>query len=292
MEYSDYPLHAWSRYRRRMQESCPRKAMLFYRDARAGADPMAEPELRRLHECRNRITLDEYIFRLLHDFVRQAFYDFTEEGTLRYPSTDALKCAMQARFDREFERMIYGDSSRDHKLCFLRELEDKNCRITALMERAAGQISHVCAALEHDLWRLITSTPGISRRNIASPLEVYINDLCCYCAPVIALESSGSFWIVEFNGDDTTALLHKFYGINTLGREPEQLRSFAYDVNSGSFSEIGLTLPVSEQLKRISADGAAWEELLALPTEEISGNAAHCNECQFCRLCPKKGEVK
>lgn len=288
MEYFDYPLHAWSRYRHRMRELCPRKAVLFYRDARAGADPLAEPALRQLHEYRNRITLDEYIFRLLHDFVRQAFYGFTEEGALRYPSAEALKCAMQARFDREFERMIYGDSSRDHKLCFLRELEDKNCRITGLMKRGAEKISHLCDVLNNELWQLIASTPGVSRRHIASPLAVYINDLCCYCAPVMALEKSGSFWIVEFNGDDTTALLHNFYGINILGREPEQLRSFSYDVNSGNFSEIGLTPGISEQLERISADGAAWEELLSLPAEEISGNMAHCNECQFCRLCQKK----
>ena len=287
MEYSDYPVHAWSRSRHRMRAQCPRKAVLFCRDARAGADPLAERMPRLLHEYRNRITLDAYMYRSLHDFVRQAFYTFTEDGKLLYSSISALAGAMQNRFDRELERMLYGGSSYDHKLFFLRELEDKNCRIPALMERAAAKISDLCAALEKNLWQLIVSTPGVSRRHIASPLAVYINDLCCYCAPVLALERNGDFWTVEFNGDGTSALLHKFYGINTLGRDVECLRSFSYDVKSGDFFETGLELSVSAQLERIAADGAAWAELLSLPTEQIPGNTAHCGECEFYRFCQK-----
>lgn len=287
MEYSEYPLHAWSRSRHRMRKVCPRKAMLCYRDARAGAEPLAEAHLRQLHEYRNRISLDAYLQRMLHHFLRREFYSTSIDDGALFADTAALARAMQNRFSRELERMIYGDSTRDHRLFFLRELEERSCRLPELMREGERKIDGLCRALDRELWKLISNTPLVSRRNIASPLAVQINELCCYCAPLLALEVHGAYWIIEFYGDERSALLHKFYGINQLGREPDQLRSFSYNAVSGEFSEIGRELNVTQELDAISADGAAWEELLASPTGTLTGNPEHCNICEYNKFCQK-----
>ena len=293
MEFYDpeYPVHAWSRSRHKMRKLCRKKAILYYRDARNGASPDADTPARQLHERRNRIPLQAYLQRQLKQLIREAFYSrFPEEentASAALSSPEAISAALHNRFDRDFMRMLEGGSSYDHHLCFIRELEDPHCRITELMRRAGEEITRLTGNLTSALWKLIAETPLLSRREIASPLQVNINDLCCYCAPLFALERNGELWIVETYCDDLTVLLHKFYAVNTSGREPHLVRSFSYTPETGDFSEAGLDLNVSDALRQISADGAEWAELLKHPAETIPGNFEHCKMCEFSILCNK-----
>ncbi len=253
MEYCDYPLHAWSHYRHHLRSQCPRKALLYFREARCGADPQdSEPEFRIIHGLRRRITLEQYISRL---------------------------------FDRELELMLSGVPGKDHKLYMLKEFENKNCNLSELVSQSGKLIDQYCMATGKELWKLIGDTDFICRREIPAPLTVYINELCCYCSPLLALERNGVLWIVENNCSDTSVLLHKFYAVNTLGREPHLVRSFSYCRSNGEFQEAGLELNVSQTLQQISETGAQWAELLTMQWENAPFNAAHCPECEFNFFC-------
>lgn len=285
MEYCEYPIHAWSRHRHFLRRQCVRKARLSCLEARAGADTESETPLRLLHDLRRRITLEQYLGRIFDQTVRQNFYCGGDDEPDLTEST--LSAILHRRFDRDLELMLCGAAARDHKLCFLRELEAKSCNLTALVTRAGTVIDGFCAAFSRELSPLITSTPPLCRRDIASPLAVYINELCCYCAPLLALEKNGELWIVENNCDDRVALLHKFYAVNSFGREPHLVRSFAYSRTDGVFKEAGIGLNVSETLRQISEDGAAWAELIALPLENLPFTPEHCPECGFNFFCNK-----
>ena len=286
MEYCDFPIHAWSRYRHHLRRQCPRKARLCCCECRNGAEPEAETPFRLLHDLRRRIPLERYLQRLFSQALRELFYQESgEETDVTTSSCEQLAADIHQRFDRELELMLCGVASRDHKFYMIKELENNNCNISRLISEADKRIDQLCQAMKKELWKLISSTGIISRRNIASPLALNINELRCYCAPLFALEKSGEFWIVENNCDDRIALLHKFYAVNTLNKEPHLVRSFAYEPDSGELREAGLNLEVSRLLQEISADSACWAELTALPLEDVPVNAEHCQECEFSFFC-------
>ena len=293
MEYCDYPLHAWSHYRHHLRSQCPRKALLYFREARCGADPQdSEPEFRIIHGLRRRITLEQYISRLFDREIRKIFYHPPEENI----SPESLAATIHAIFDRELELMLSGVPGKDHKLYMLKEFENKNCNLSELVSQSGKLIDQYCMATGKELWKLIGDTDFICRREIPAPLTVYINELCCYCSPLLALERNGVLWIVENNCSDTSVLLHKFYAVNTLGREPHLVRSFSYCRSNGEFQEAGLELNVSQTLQQISEAGAQWAELLTMQWENAPFNAAHCPECEFNFFCnqyrkPRNDEV-
>ena len=288
MEYCDYPLHAWSRYRHILRRQCPRKAVLHCREARLGAEEYASTAHRLIHDLRRRITVEQYIDRIFDEELRYWFYrSFTEDDSYAVPDIKQLNLRLNSRFDRDIERIFSGISSGDHKFYIFRELEAQTVNISALAARAQKRIDLYCHALQAELWKLLLETPQLCRREIASPLAIQINELRCYCAPLWALERNGILWIIENNCDDTSALLHKFYAVNTLGREPHLVRSFGYRRDSGEFYECGINLNVSEILRRISEDGAKWEELIAFDLENIPVNHEHCPDCQYDFFCNK-----
>lgn len=283
MEYSDYPVHAWSRSRHQMRRICPRKAVLCYREARLGADIGSDKCHRLLHDLRRRIPLEQYLNRIFDETVRRIFYT----SAAPFNTVEQLEAMLISRFDRDLEQMLCGSAANDHKKLFLKELEHKHCHISNLVDLAGKTIRLRCEAIKKTLWQLLTSTPPLQHRETASPLQVQINDLCCYCSPLFALENNGCFWMIECNCDDFTALLHKFYAVNVLGREPHLVRSFGYRRESGEFYEAGTTMNVSQLLSRISEDGAIWQELIATPLENIPANTEHCHFCEYNFFCNK-----
>ena len=286
MEYCDFPIHAWSRYRHHLRQLCPRKARLNCCECRKGADDEAERQFHLLHDLRRRIPLHRYVQRLFSRRLREYFYnDAGTESNIQISSPEQLAVVIHKQFDRELELMLCGSAAKDHKFYMIKELENKNCNISRLISEADQTIDRMCQALKKELWKLITSTGIISRRDIASPLALNINELRCYCAPLFALEKSGGLWIIENNCDDRIALLHKFYAVNALHREPHLVRSFAYAPDSGELREAGLNLEVSRLLQEISADSAYWAELIAMPLESIPVNTEHCPECEFSFFC-------
>ena len=272
MEYCDYPLHAWSRYRHILRRQCPRKAVLHCREARQGAERLAAPEFRLIHDLRRRITVEQYIDRIFDDGLRRLFYGAVpEEDSSTLTDIRQLNDCLNARFDRDLERIFNGISLGDHKFYIFRELEERTVNMTALAQKAQKRIELYCSALKNGLWQILTETPLLCRREIASPLAVQINELRCYCAPLLALERNGVLWIVENNCDETSALLHKFHAVNILGREPHLVRSFGYRREQGEFYESGININISEILRQISEDGAKWHELAGLElVQELS----------------------
>lgn len=285
MEYCDYPIHAWSAYRHHLRRLCPRKARLHSCECRAGANAEAATPLRLLHDLRRRIPLRQYLNRLFDRALREMFYSGTGADDTLEISPELLERNICCRFDREFELMLCGTASRDHRLYFIRELEEKNCNISVLVSDAEKSIRSMCGALKKELGKLISSTPMLSRRDIAAPLALNINELRCYCSPLFALEKNGELWIVESNCDDRIALLHKFYAVNSLHREVDLVRSFSYDRNSGDFHEAGIALEISRILQQISEDSFHWQNLIELPFDEVPVNPEHCPACEFSFFC-------
>ena len=283
MEYSDYPVHAWSRSRHQMRRICPRKAVLCYREARLGADKESDKMHRLIHDLRRRIPLEQYLNRIFDETLRRMFY----RQELPFTTPEKLASVLTCRFDRDLEQMLCGSAASDHKKLFIKELEKAHCHLSDLVTLAQKGIRIRCEAVRKELWQLLSSTPVLQHREIASPLQVHINDLCCYCAPLAALESSGILWIIECNCDNFTALLHKFHAVNALGREPHLVRSFGYRRENGEFYEAGIELKVTETLRQISEDGAHWQELIAKPLENIPANSEHCPFCEYNIFCNK-----
>ena len=283
MEYCDYPVHAWSRSRHQMRRICPRKAVLCYREARLGADKESDKMHRLIHDLRRRIPLEQYLNRIFDETLRRMFY----RQELPFTTPEKLASVLTCRFDRDLEQMLCGSAASDHKKLFIKELETAHCHLSNLVALAQKGIRIRCDAVKKELWPLLSSTPVLQHRETASPLQVQINDLCCYCAPLAALESNGILWIIECSCDNFIALLHKFYAVNALGREPHLVRSFGYRRETGEFYEAGIELKVTETLRQISEDGAYWQELIAQPLENIPANSEHCPFCEYNIFCNK-----
>lgn len=283
MEYCDYPVHAWSRSRHQMRRICPRKAALCYREARLGADKESDKMHRLIHDLRRRIPLEQYLNRIFDETIRRMFY----RQELPFTAPEQLAAILTCRFDRDLEQMLCGSAAADHKKLFIRELENSHCHLSNLVALAQKAIRIRCEAVKKELWQLLSSTPVLQHREIATPLQVQINDLCCYCAPLAALENNGILWMIECNCDNFIALLHKFYAVNTLGREPHLVRSFGYRRETGEFYEAGIELKVTETLRQISEDGALWQELIAQPLESVPVNPEHCPFCEYNFFCNK-----
>lgn len=283
MEYCDYPVHAWSRSRHQMRRICPRKAVLCYREARLGADKESDKMHRLIHDLRRRIPLEQYLNRIFDETLRRMFY----RQELPFTTPEKLASVLTCRFDRDLEQMLCGSAASDHKKLFIKELETAHCHLSNLVALAQKGIRIRCDAVKKELWPLLSSTPVLQHRETASPLQVQINDLCCYCAPLAALESNGILWIIECSCDNFIALLHKFYAVNALGREPHLVRSFGYRRETGEFYEAGIELKVTETLRQISEDGAHWQELIAQPLENIPANSEHCPFCEYNIFCNK-----
>lgn len=288
MEYCDYPVHAWSRSRHQMRGICPRKAVLCYREARLGAETGSDRKHRLIHDLRRRIPMEQYLNRIFDETVRRIFYSMGEQDI----APEQLETMLVSRFDRDLESMLCGSAAFDHRKLFLKELENSHCHISNLVDLARQGIRLRCEAVKKELWPLLSSTPVLHRREIMIPLRVQINELCCYCAPLAALENHGVLWVVECNCDNFIALLHKFYAVNSLGREPHLVRSFGYRRESGGFYEAGLNLEVSSTLHKISEDGAKWQELMAVPLENIPANVEHCPFCEYNFFCNKYFNTK
>ena len=151
MEYSDYPVHAWSRSRHQMRRICPRKAVLCYREARLGADADSDKAHRLLHDLRRRIPLEQYLNRIFDETVRRVFYNSSSP----FCPPEQLENMLISRFDRDFEQMLYNRTAHDHKKPYLKELEHGHCHISSLVELARKGIRLRCEALKKELYTLL-----------------------------------------------------------------------------------------------------------------------------------------
>ncbi len=282
---ADYPL-SWSARRRRLWRACPRRYFLHYYAARGGHDPDASRRSRELHLAKSLHTADSYLRTLLNNTMRSLFYRRNEEED--QGETPGLTALSAARFHRDFDRMLLGEWRFDHQKPMLRELLEPGASAEALRRELERELRRRAAALEGNAWGHLVAAEFTRRRPVESPQEIRVNELACYAVPVLALTSSGEFWVVEGTGGDPgagVALLHKFFAWNRYRRPPERVRSFYFEAGTGDFAEFGRDLnlgmaladlrdDLTEMAAKVRPDGTLAEE-------DFASNPNHCPLCAF-----------
>ena len=130
----------------------------------------------------------------------------------------------------------------------------------------------------------------MQRRFIASPLQLYINELCCYASPLLAYSARGRLNIIELRENDISRhpevlLMHRFYAFNTNGRNPESVVSCQLNTADGSLRELPDNFSVSGILHEMSEAAACHRQAMSLPLAEIPGNPENCEKCVFAPCC-------
>jgi len=269
-----------------MREFCPKAALFHYRESRLTSANCEDPQLRYLRLMRRKSTLNSALRRILRQTMRELFYN-----GMREENCGVLKSCALEKFNREFIRMLLNPD--DEKIPYILELDDPHMRLSELQKRAERALLERAEKLEAGAFGQLLAVPVESRRRIAEVLSVTVNELCCYCAPLCAIENSGMLWIIESGaGGEESSLLHRFFGYNVLGRDPQNIRSFVLDDFSGNLQEVGNPPQISVTLRKISGDAARWDELLKCDIDNAPVNRENCSRCKFRPACPEgKGKI-
>lgn len=279
------PEFSWSPRRRRLWKNCKRRYAFTYLGAAGGFDLGAPPQVQKLHRLRNFLEKSTYIKRVISQLLHEEFYSGEEKKTL-IPLTDRA----MAKFAIEFNQMLRGTAFHDHSRPMLRELAENFRQAGSLQSEISSQLWQIADKIEHADWVQWRQIPTIRRRAISTPLAVQINELKCYCTPVAAAVSAGEYWIFEgfadFSCSAEIALIHKYYALIRLSRNPERVHSFRLSEETGEISEFGYDLDFSQTMNNISHD---VEEILAanFPTDLISipAKTESCHNCPFKIIC-------
>ena len=140
-------------------------------------------------------------------------------------------------------------------------------------------------------WQTLLEIPPECRRILPEVLRINAGDLACFASPLCAATSRGRLLMIELREGDfddaamETALLHRLYAANRLGRMPDALDSFVLESRTGELRRFGGEKDHAEALRRISAEIDGWAALAAVPSEEIPGNEGACPQCVFAGIC-------
>ena len=267
-----------------MYEFCPKAALYHYRESRLTPENSEDIQLRYLRLMRRKSTLNSNLRRILRRTMRELFY-----GGMTEESRGVLKSCALEKFNREFTRMLLNPD--DETIPYILELDEPHRRLTELQKQAEKSLLERAEKLENGAFGELLAVPVESRRRIAEVLSVTVNELCCYCAPLCAIERSGTLWIIESGaGGEESSLLHRFFAYNVLGRDPQNIRSFILDDFSGNLQEVGDPMQISQTLRKISGYAARWEELLKCNIADAPVNKANCSRCKFRPACPEGKE--
>ena len=287
---AEYPF-SWSLRRQEMWNRCRREYFLHYYAARGGHDADASPELRQIHEMRSLLSASTYVRRTIAAELRLEFYRAHEEEDPEYTTEDpGLTGRAIRRFRIEFRRMLAGEFRIDHAHPMLEELYRRgNVSPEELRMEIEHRLHGALDALESGVLPMLAATRFLFRRPIDSPLEVYAGDLRCHIAPVLAFEEKGVLNIVEANGADSTALLHKYHAVNQLHLSPDRIHSLELIPEKGELRSAGDTLNISRTLREIR-DGAAEMRDAVRPDgtvrlEDFPQNRTRCENCRFRDYC-------
>ncbi len=298
LDAADFPF-SWSLRRRHCWNRCRRNYFYYYYAARGGHDTdAADPVRRELHELKMRFTVPRYVNALLDSAMRSLFYRRFEEEDADVPAESLTDFAIR-QMRREFAGMLKGEFRRDHRKPMLAELFLPGVSAGQVAAELTDRISAGARRLEAGIWREWNSIPFVRRRRIDAPLEVKLNELSCYCMPLLAVQNGREFWIVEnfsrSSGEDELVTLHKFHAMNRHRCPPDAVRSFSIDRNSGELTELGKELNISAAIRSIRSD--ADEMLGAIrPDGTLHGRDFppaydRCGSCRFRPFCLRNREA-
>lgn len=286
---AEFPF-SWSLRRQEMWNRCRREYFLHYYAARGGHDPNSGEDVRRLHEMRSLLSKRVFLRHLVVDELRRSFYRPHEEETAEVPGREAESgSAMFGRLRREFRRMLRNEFFLDHTQPMLSELYYSSVSPEELFQELETRLEHAMTAMRSSPMRMLSGTPFLCRRAIDSPLEVFIGDLCCFSAPILAFEEKGVFTIVEDSAADSTVLLHKFHAGNQLHFPPERVRSLELILDRGILRLTGSELNISRTLREIWGGAQEMRNAIrpdgTVREEDFPRNLASCTECRFRGYC-------
>ena len=282
MIYSDAAPHIWSLSRKFRRNFCPRSAILRYREAPAVKNGEYSADGDRIYACSKRISDSKFLREILLGVMQQEFYTGETDAEL-------LTGAVMETFFNEYRNLIWGKSSRQLLSLCGRELD---------FEEKGRELEHRMYAFLANIrphWEKLLTVPPEARKTIARVLDLQISEYRCFGSPLCAYFESGKLCFVELRGGDfigseaETALLHCFYAMNHCGCEPDKVGSLVLDHQNGTFRTFFSGSDLSEAIRAVKNELAAWEELWQQRWQNIPGNEANCPYCAFAPLCRDSG---
>ena len=281
MEYGDDPPLIWSLSCKLRGDFCRRGAVMHYREARLGAMPDSGSAEKRINQLHRIIPESKYLRQLLLRTMREIFYRGGDDPQTLHPLA-------AERLENDFRRMVFGDARQ-----IISTLYAHDCSVDTLRKKLRETLWSYCNRLQDDAWDDLLRIPVTHRRFIASPLLLNINELECYASPLLAYSDRGRLRIVELRAGNIAAfapevmLMHRFYALNTSGRAPESVISCQLDTENGALRELAGEFDISETLRQMTADAAAFREDMSKAPEHIPRNTGSCRQCVFASCCMK-----
>ena len=270
----------WSLSCKLRRRHCPLAAVLHDREAQQGFAPDADEYCRRINMLHRVIPERKYLRQLLIAVMRESFYRGDDDPDALYPLALA-KCEL------DFRQMVFGNSPQ-----IIAGLFEHKKSVAEVRQDLKDDLFRQCCNL-NEFWGALLTVPPPQRRFIASPLLLNINELECYASPLLAYSDRGRLRIVELRAGNIAAfapevmLMHRFYALNTSGRAPESVISCQLDPENGALRELAGEFDISETLRQMTADAAAFREDMSKAPEHISRNTGSCRQCVFASCCMK-----
>ncbi len=278
MEYGENPPLIWSLSCKLRGDFCRRGAVMHYREARLGALPDSGSTEKRINQLHRIIPESKYIRQLLLRTMREIFYRGGDDPQTLHPLA-------AERLENDFRRMVFGDARQ-----IISTLYEHSCSVDTLRKKLRETLWSYCSRLQDNAWDELLRIPVTHRRFIASPLQLYINELCCYASPLLAYSMRGRLRIVELRENDISScpevlLMHRYYALNLSGRIPETVVSCQLDPATGKLHELPDDFSISSTLRQMSSAAARHREAMMMPLAEIPAASENCGRCVFASYC-------
>ena len=279
---------AWSLRRQREFDKCPRSFYYRYYGARGGHEAqVADFRTRRLYLCRDRLTDDLYLQRVVNMAMRERFRAAEDA-----PFASLFQQAERI-LRREFPVMLLGDDGINRHLPVLERIADPALRPEALLLELRAKLEERCKVLMRGDWQKVAQIPAPCRRHLPEAVEIRVGELLCHAPVALMWQQCGTTFFVEGvrrvpAGDDAAlaALLHRYYALSLPGTDAGKVVSLAFD-DAGKLAEFGAELEVSAALRKLRAGADRLAEFHDLPEAAYPRNTEACAKCFFRRECPR-----
>ena len=278
---------AWSLRRQREFEKCPRSFYYRYYGARGGHEAQAADfRTRRLYLCRDLVTREQYLQRVVDLAMRNSFYapENAPFATLFQHAERILR--------REFNIMLLGDDGASRHQPMLEEIADPKLRPEALFQELRSRLEERCKVLMSGDWERVARVPAACRRHLPEVVEIHVGELLCHAPVALMWQERGTTFLVEGvrrvpEGDaaELAALLHRYHVLALPGSDAGKTVSLAFD-GDGRLTEFGSGLEVSRALRKLRAGADRLGAFHGLPEEAYPRNTEACATCFFRRECP------
>ena len=271
---------AWSLSRKLRRCFCGRAALLHYREAPLGRMADAPEFHRRIWAAHCRISDRKFLRQLLLQVMHRQF-------TAGAVNTAALLPELLENFHSAFDRMLLGQAGYT-----LISPDGSGVDFEAKRRELSGKLQAYSNLLTLGDWEQLLAIAPEKRRTLPEVLELKINELRCYASPLCAFSDHGKLHIVELRGgefagfESETALLHRFYAMNSCGRDPDKVESWVLDYESGKIRRFGEDVDFSDGLAKITLEAGIWKELMDKNLSDIiPDDPTKCANCVFGTVC-------